>query len=88
MLTIETQEGFIPDLPSFTFSHTLQGKQIRATWLTGEKITQELLQRGLSVSKQTLFNLEAKNILNTKRLSARKVMFNLNEVLTYYGFPL
>ncbi len=87
-LTIETQEGFVPDLPSFTFSHTLQGRIVKTVWLTGEKVTEELQLRGLKISKQTLFNLEAKNQLETKRLSSRKVLFNLNEVLSHFSLPL
>lgn len=90
MYTIQlpTEEGFVIEPPSFTFSHTLVGQTRRPVWLTGEKVKEELAARGLAISKQTLFNLEEKKLLTTKRLSARKVLFNLNEVLTHYSLPL
>lgn len=82
-LTLEHDEMEV-QLPSFTFSHTLPGHERKSVWVSGQKVKEELQSRGINVSKQTLFNLEEKNILTTKRLSPRKVLFNLDEVLNYF----
>lgn len=84
-IPLDTDGEFIPVFPSFTFSHTLPGQSKKAVWVSGDKVKEELERRGLRITKQTLFNLESRNILTTLRPSQRKVFFNLTQVLEHFS---
>lgn len=84
-IPLDTDGEFIPCFPSFTFSHTLPGQLKKTLWVTTDKVKEELENRGLRISKQTLFNLESKSVLSTLRPSPRKVYFNILEVLEHFS---
>ena len=49
------------------------------------EIVEALQQEGINISKQTLFLHEQAGKLHTKRISARKVYFELNEALEHFN---
>lgn len=68
-------------LPSFIFSHTLQGRIREPRWVSPAEAVAALEKAGVKTSKQTLFNMEKRGLLSTERISPRVVRFDLNELL-------
>lgn len=85
LLGIDLEKGAQPSFPSFTSSHTLVMHAVQEDWLPAGEIVNELEKSGFIVSRQTLFLHEKAGKLTSRRLSARKILFNLQEVKRHFN---
>ena len=85
MMTIQFNGNETPSLPLFTQSHTLTVENREQKWMPAAEIVRELEKNGIKISKQTLFVHEAEGKLHTRRISPRKVHFELGETLRHFN---
>lgn len=71
-------------LPSFTFTHTLTGGKREPCWVKAKEAVSALHDKGVSTTTQTLFNMEGRGELNTRRISTRNIQFDLHEIFTKF----
>lgn len=77
--------GLDPDqLPSFTSSVTLSRPEKEPLWLKAHEIVAMLKEKGISVTTPTLFNMEKRGTLHPRRMTAKKILFDWNEVQTQF----
>lgn len=67
-------------LPSFTYSTSLTPPALEPDWRKAAEIITLLHENGIELSSPTLFNMEKRGELHPHRHSARKTMFDWNEV--------
>lgn len=67
-------------LPTFTSSLSIAAQKLPPAWVKAKDAAAYLAQRGVSVTTQTLFNMEKRGELTTLRISQRNIQFDLNEV--------
>ena len=81
VLTIRLDEkSFV--FPQFCSSTTLPVRTIEPDWKRPEEIMEYLKDKNITVrSKVSLFNYEKRGLLTTRRISSRKIYFDLNEVI-------
>ncbi len=84
-IDIGIEGSYEPALPSFTFSHTLPQAETDNSWMPAAEIVRILAEKGFKISKQTLFIHERAGSLTTRRISARKVLFNLKEIEKHFN---
>ena len=85
MMTIQFSGNETPSLPLFTQSHTLTVKNSEQKWMPAAEIVRELEKNGIKISKQTLFVHETEGKLHARRISPRKVHFELGEALRHFN---
>lgn len=71
-------------LPSFTSSVTLEAPRPEPEWLTPKDTVRKLAGNGIRITSPTLFNMEKRQQLHPQRLSARKILFDWNEVREHF----
>ena len=81
VLTIRLdEESFV--FPHYCSSSTLPVRTVEADWKRPEEIMEYLKDRNTSIrSKVSLFNYEKRGLLTARRISARKIYFDLNQVI-------
>lgn len=79
-ICIDTR-GNVLELPQFIMTTTLFTHKREPVWKTPEEVLQFTLEKGMPIrSKTTLLNYEKRGMLTAKRISARKIYYDLNEI--------
>lgn len=72
-------------LPSFISTHTLRGNKREPLWVRAKEAVEALRQKGVNTTTQTLFNMEGREQLHTRRLSPRMIQFDLQEIFSKFN---
>ena len=78
--TFELPEGESILLPTFTSSASVVRPKPEPVWVSAKNAAAFLKEHGLAITTQTLYNREREGKLHTRRISARKIDFDLNEI--------
>lgn len=78
-------ESIPVSLPSFTSSVTLEAPRPEPEWITPKETVRKLAENGVRITSPTLFNMEKRKELHPQRLSARKILFDWNEVKDHFN---
>lgn len=85
-MTIELPDVENIMFPSFTSSITISGPRREKIWKSAKEIVNDLKEKGVSVTSQTLLNMEKRGQLHANKISPRKIQFDLNEI--FYKFKI